>query len=138
MSFGWDSNPARWVQVPSRVLAGCKSCLHWRFSSRILAFHKGDPGSSPGQCIMLTSGLGFPCGSDGKESACNAGDLGSIPGLGRSLGGGQGNPLQCSCLEIPHGQRRLAGYSPWGCKESDTTEQLNTAQVLVMWVRVPK
>ena len=45
--------------------------------------------------------LGFPCGSDGKESACNAGDLGSIPGSGRSLGEGNGNPLQYSYLENP-------------------------------------
>ena len=44
---------------------------------------------------------GFPGGSDGKESACNAGDLGSIPGLGRSPGEGNGNPLQYSCLESP-------------------------------------
>ena len=43
----------------------------------------------------------FPCGSDGEESACNAGDLGSIPGLGRSPGEGNGNPLQYSCLENP-------------------------------------
>ena len=43
----------------------------------------------------------FPGGSDGKESACNAGDLGSMPGLGRSLGEGNGNPLQYSCLENP-------------------------------------
>ena len=42
---------------------------------------------------------GFPGGSDGKESACNAGDLGSIPGLGRSSGEGNGNPLQYSFLE---------------------------------------
>ena len=60
--------------------------------------------------------LGFSCGSDGKESACNVGDLGSIPGLGRSPGGGHGNPLQYSCLENPHGQRGLVGYSPWGCR----------------------
>ena len=71
--------------------------------------------------------MGFPGGSDSKESACNAGDLGSIPGLGRSPGGGHGNPLQYSCLENPHGQRSLAGYSSWGCKESDTTERLSTA-----------
>ena len=45
--------------------------------------------------------LGFPDGSDGKESSCNVGDLGSIPGLGRSPGGGHGNPLQHSCLENP-------------------------------------
>ena len=42
---------------------------------------------------------GFPGASDGKESACNVGDQGSIPGLGRSLGGGHGNPLQYSCLK---------------------------------------
>ena len=47
-----------------------------------------------------------------KESACKAGDLASIPGLGRSPGGGHSNPLQYSCLENPHGQRSLAGYSP--------------------------
>ena len=67
---------------------------------------------------------GFPGGSDGKGSACNAGDLGLIPRLGRSPGGGHGNPLQHSCLENPHGQRSPAGYSPQGHKESDTTEQL--------------
>ena len=43
--------------------------------------------------------LGFPGGSDSKESSCNTGDLGSIPGFGRSPGGGNGNPLQYSCLE---------------------------------------
>ena len=43
--------------------------------------------------------MGFPGSSDSKESACNAGDLSSIPGLGRSPGGGHGNPLQYSCLE---------------------------------------
>ena len=65
-------------------------------------------------------------GSDGKESACNAGDLGLIPGLGRSPGGGHGNPIQYSCLENPQGQRSLAGYSPWSCKESDMTEHAHT------------
>ena len=72
--------------------------------------------------------LSFPHGSDSKKSARNAGDLGSIPGLGRSLGGGHGNTFQYSCLENPHGQKSLVGYSPWGHKESDTTEQLSTAQ----------
>ena len=55
------------------------------------------------------------------EPTCNVGDLGSIPGLGRSPGEGHGNPLQYSCLENPHGQRSLVGYSPWGRKESDMT-----------------
>jgi len=50
------------------------------------------------------------CGvSDGKESTCNVGDLGSIPGLGRPLGRGHSNPHQYSCLENPHGQRNLSG-----------------------------
>ena len=60
--------------------------------------------------------LGFPGGSDGKDFAFTAGDLGSVPGLGRSPGGGHGNPLQYSFLQNPHGQRSLAGYSPWGCR----------------------
>ena len=45
--------------------------------------------------------MSFLCGSDGKESACNVGDPGSIPGSGRSPGEGSGNPLQYSCLENP-------------------------------------
>ena len=55
-------------------------------------------------------------------NAGNARDAGSIPGSGRSPGGGHGNPLQYPCLENPHGQRSLAGYCPWGHKESDMTE----------------
>ena len=62
------------------------------------------------------------CSSDDKESPCQAGDLGSNPGSGRSTGERNGNPLQWSCLETPQGQRSLAGYSPWGHKESGTTE----------------
>ena len=58
--------------------------------------------------------MGFPGGSDGKESTYNVGNLGSIPRLGRNPGEGNGNPLQYSCLENPPGQRSLAGYSPWG------------------------
>ena len=112
--------------------------------------------------------MSFLGGSGSEDSACNAGDFGSIPGweassgegIGyplqyswyslmfrrckkkknppamwetwvRSLGGedpleggGHDNPLQYSSLENPHGQRSLAGYSPWGCKKSDTTERL--------------
>ena len=60
-----------------------------------------------------------------RNPPADAGEVrvaGSIPGLGRSPGGGHGNPLQYSCLENLHGQRSLAGYSPWGRKESDMTE----------------
>ena len=70
--------------------------------------------------------MGFPGGSVGRDSACNARNLGVIPGLGRSPG--RGNTLQYSCLENPHGQRTLAGCSPWGHKESDTTERLSTQE----------
>ena len=103
--------------------------------------------------------LGFPCGSAGKESACNAGDSGSIPGLGRSAGERIGYPLQYSWAslvaqlvknppamretgfdpwvgKIPWRRERLPTpvfwpeefhglYSPWGCKESDMTEQIS-------------
>ena len=87
--------------------------------------------------------LGFAGGSDGKESTCNAGDLGSIPGLGRSSGEGYGNPLQYSCLEHPHGQRSLAGYSPWGCTESgmtkhSTEESINSHTLLVKSMAIPQ
>ena len=68
--------------------------------------------------------FGFPGGSDGRASASNTGDLGSIPGSGRSPGGGNGTPLQYSCLEKSHGQRSLVGYSLWSRKESDMTERL--------------
>ena len=72
----------------------------------------------------------FPGGSDNKESTCNVGDLGSIPGLGRFPGGGKDYPLQYSCLENPHGPSSLVGYCPWGHKESDMTERLNTQHII--------
>ena len=62
---------------------------------------------------------GFPGSSAGKEFACNVRDLGSIPGLRRSPGEGNGCPLHYSDLENSHGL-----YSPWGHKELDTTERL--------------
>ena len=69
--------------------------------------------------------VGFPGSSVSKESACNVGDLGLIPGLGRSPGGGHGNLLWYSCLGNPHVQRSLVGNSLWGHKELDTTECLS-------------
>ena len=72
--------------------------------------------------------MDFSGGSDGKASTYNAGDLGSPPELGRSPGGGHGNPLQYSCLENPYGQRSLVGYSPCGDKESNTAKRPSTAR----------
>ena len=76
----------------------------------------------PHQSLLLD----FSGGSVSKKPACNAGDQVSTPGLGRSPGGGHGNPPQHSCLENPHGQRSLGGCSSWGLKRSDTTERLST------------
>ena len=66
--------------------------------------------------------MSFPGGSDGKDSACNAGSLGSIPGSGRPPREGNGNPLQYSCLENPTWTEVSGVDSPWGLKELDTTE----------------
>ena len=69
---------------------------------------------------------GFPGGSDSKASVYNAGDLGSIPGLGRFPGEGNGNPLQFSCLENPmDGVACTRLLRAWGRKESDMTERLH-------------
>ena len=77
-------------------------------------------------CTFNARGVDLiPGCSDGKESAYNAGDPGSIPGLGRSPQAGNGNPLQYSCLKNPMDRGAWqAPYSLWGHKESDTTERL--------------
>ena len=75
--------------------------------------------------------MGFPGGSVGKESTCIGemqADVGSIPGSGRSPGGGHGNPSPVFLPEESHGQRSLMAYSPSGCKESDATEATECAQ----------
>ena len=100
-----------------------------------MGFHSKNAGVG---CHFLLQGLllinsylkrmGFPGGSDGKVSACNVEDPGLIPGLGRSPGEGNGNPLQYACLKKSYGRRSLVGYSPWGCKRSDTTEWLHLLQ----------
>ena len=74
---------------------------------------------------------------EAKNPPANAGDVrgsGLIPGLGRSPGGGHGNPLQNSCLENPRGQRSLVGYSPWGRRELDVTEL--TMQLLNLTIKL--
>ena len=72
--------------------------------------------------------LGFPHASDGKESACNAGDPGSIPDLGRYPGEQNGYPLQYSCLENPVDRGAWQAAVLGGNKESDMTEQLTLSK----------
>ena len=109
----------------------CLLCKRPQFSSRVRKF------SWRRDWLLIPTlvFIGFPGDSDGKEfltiagkETCNVGDTDSIPGLGRSPGGRYGNPLQCSCLEYPHGQRSLMDYNPRGRKDSDTTERLRATQ----------
>ena len=84
--------------------------------------------------------MGFPCSSVSKESACSAGDQGSIPGLGRSPGEGNGNHSCILAWRIPWTEDPV-GYSPWGHTEADTTEQLTpcatmyyvSLKIFVIW-----
>ena len=76
----------------------------------------------------------FAGGSDGKESMCNAGDVGSMPRSGRSSGAGNGYPILNTPVSLPgesHGRRNLVSYSPWGHRESDTAQQLTLSLSLL-------
>ena len=116
----------------TRLLLSSSSLVVERSRNR-LQFRKPQFDSKVGKIPWRRDRLPTPVffsffgGSDGEESACNAGDLGLIPGLGRSSGGRHGNLFQYSCLENLHEQKSLVGYGPWGHKESDTTERLSTA-----------
>ena len=99
----------------------CQACGDTPPSPRLLA--------SPSESCLPVGFSGFPGGSDSRESARSAGDLGLIPGLGRSPGGGHGN----TPLPFPgefQGQRSRAGYGPWSQGESDMTEQLTLSTFL--------
>ena len=77
----------------------------------------------PGALATGSLVLAFPGDSDGKESTCNAGDLGSIPGLGRPPGGEHGNHSSNLAWRIPMDRERsLVSYGPWGGKELEMTE----------------
>ena len=76
--------------------------------------------------------MGFPGGSHGRQSTFLAGDVGSVPVWGRFLGEGSGYPLQYSCLENPMARGAWWDYSPWGRKESDTTNTFTSLDFLVI------
>ena len=99
---------------------GKKGKMGWRWKGEIS--WSGDIAGQEADEEMRVTSEGF--GSDGKKSACNAGDLGSILGSGRSPGEGNSYRLQYYCLDKSHEHRSLACYSPWGHKESDMTERL--------------
>ena len=77
--------------------------------------------------------MGFPDGSNDKESACNVGGPGTIPGSWRSPWRRERQPTPVFLPGEFHGQRSLVGYSPWGCKESDTTKRLTLS---ISYIRV--
>ena len=84
--------------------------------------HKGHWPSSVRKIQATQLNLSFPGGSDGKASACNAGYLGFDPWVGKIPWRRKWQPILVFVPGKSHGQRSLVGYSPWGCKESDTTE----------------
>ena len=73
---------------------------------------------------IFINNYGLPCGSDDKESACNAGDLGFDAWVGKMLWRRAQQPTPVFLPENPHGQRNLVVYTAWGHKESDMTERL--------------
>ena len=99
------------------------------YVNKVLLYSAGDSIQYPGishsgkerekECISV-----LPGGSDGEESACNAGNPGSVLGLGRSPGVGEWQPTPVFTPGESHGQWSLVGYSPWGCKKLDMTERL--------------
>ena len=127
------TNRLRWVSSPvSDLYLLLRSCLIVKLVRICLQCRKPQFDSWVGKICWIRDRLptpiflGFPCGSAGKESACNVEDLGSVPGLGRSPGEGKGYSLQYSDLE------NSVNYSPWGRKESDTTEWLSQCWLLTL------
>ena len=105
----------RWWQQ-QRLLQTPTPAFHLFFSCHLDSFDAS---------TIRMRNTGFPSGSDGKGSACNVGNTSSIPGLGLKISWSR--EWLSTLVFLPgecHGQRRLVSYSPWGCKESDTTDWL--------------
>ena len=108
------------------------NCSHQSLSEALHASFSGPPQQ---QCFLELSLFWCPRdggGSEGKESACNAGDLGLIPGSGRSPGRGNGNPLLYSCLENPMDGGAWRAITVHGIAESDTTESLTLSEMVTL------
>ena len=109
---------------------------HWSLST--LCSTKGAVGTGslqegPGaHTLIVKLSVGFPDASDRKESTCNAGDPGSIPGSERFSGEGNGNPFQYSWLENSKDRGDWWVYSPWGCKELHMTERLTFSLFILL------
>jgi len=108
-----------WEDPLEKRKATHSSILSWRIPWTVYS-PLGCKESDTTERLSLHSVIGLPRWLSGSELPANAGDVGLIPGLGRSLGEGNGNPLWYSCLKHPK-DRRLVVYSPWGCKRSQTT-----------------
>ena len=125
-----------WFLFPSSSLSTFFriNCVSFNCVSFIILFylHCWLISNNPIILVVAWGLMHFPGGSNGKESASNAGDLGLIPGLERSPGEGNGYPLQSSCLGNPI--EELGTLSPWGCKESNTTEGLSLSWGLIVHI----
>ena len=108
-----------WASLVAQLVNNCMQCRIPWLDSWV--------GKFPWRSYRLSTPvfLGFPGGSEDKESACNAGDLDLIPGLGKFPGGRHGNPLQYSCLENPHVQRSLVCCNPWVAKSQTVLKWLS-------------
>ena len=102
------------LQGQQELTQHCKATVHpWRSKASK---------TNTRRCMWSSFNSSFPGGSDSRASVCNAGDLASISGLGRSPGEGDGSPLQVPRPGKSHGLRSLVDDSPWCRKESDTAE----------------
>ena len=134
------------IEITRLLKCSLENCPLWSLSTDPVVLF-GDDDVSEAVLILLPSWwwlskwishsqpyfLTLPGGSDGKQSACNAGDLGLIPGSGRSPWRREQRPTPVFLPGESHGQRSLVRYSPWSRKESDTTEGLTQIHSPTSW-----
>ena len=135
--FSWTSKPLLIVTAAMKLkylLLRRKKSFPYSSGGKESTCNAGDPSLIPGSGRSSGERIGYPLqyswASLVAQMVNNPPTMQEtwVRSLEDSSGGGHGNPLQYSCLENPHGQRSLVGYSPWGRKESDTTKQLSPAQ----------